>query len=250
MEKPMSKDKIPQTDSIQELAEFWDTHDLTEVEDELEEVTEPLFEHESSLSKNDADTDERLAKAPGIDSADMRRGVDRLLTELHLLKAERVILQKLSAHDRGDFFRLVQLAMRTDHVIRLGRLLDKDHRSVSIWTLFNWHAPAEQALMNRGWSTNDLDTLFKKVVRLRHNIFAHNASSALRDPNAIYRLASLKSSEIDRFATSVAAAIEDVYRNWLHEDPPKLDEYSGADFETIYKLWGERLIKDSSDLRI
>jgi len=30
-------------DSIEKLAEFWDTHDLTDFEDELEEVTEPVF---------------------------------------------------------------------------------------------------------------------------------------------------------------------------------------------------------------
>lgn len=34
---------IPKTDSIRELAEFWDTHDLTEFEDQLEEVSEPVF---------------------------------------------------------------------------------------------------------------------------------------------------------------------------------------------------------------
>ena len=32
--------KIPHTDSIAELARFWDTHDLTDFEDELEEVPE------------------------------------------------------------------------------------------------------------------------------------------------------------------------------------------------------------------
>jgi hypothetical protein len=37
--------KLPQTDSIEELARFWDTHDLTAFEDQLEEVTEPVFEH-------------------------------------------------------------------------------------------------------------------------------------------------------------------------------------------------------------
>ena len=40
MEKPMNCTNIPQTDSIQELADFWDTHDLTDFEDELEEVSE------------------------------------------------------------------------------------------------------------------------------------------------------------------------------------------------------------------
>jgi len=34
----MNKQKIPETDSIQELARFWDTHDLTDFEEELEEV--------------------------------------------------------------------------------------------------------------------------------------------------------------------------------------------------------------------
>ena len=40
----MNRTNIPQTDSIQELADFWDTHDLTDFEDELEEVTEPVFD--------------------------------------------------------------------------------------------------------------------------------------------------------------------------------------------------------------
>ena len=35
---------LPKTDSIEELARFWDTHDLTEFESELEEVEEPVFE--------------------------------------------------------------------------------------------------------------------------------------------------------------------------------------------------------------
>jgi hypothetical protein len=34
--------KLPQTDSIEELARFWDSHDLTDFEDQLEEVTEPV----------------------------------------------------------------------------------------------------------------------------------------------------------------------------------------------------------------
>ena len=40
----MNRTKIPQIDSIQELAHFWDTHDLTDFEDELEDVSEPIFE--------------------------------------------------------------------------------------------------------------------------------------------------------------------------------------------------------------
>ena len=41
----MKHTKIPQTNSLQELAQFWDTHDLTDFEDELEEVrVEDIFE--------------------------------------------------------------------------------------------------------------------------------------------------------------------------------------------------------------
>ena len=38
-----SHDQIPITDSIEELAQFWDTHDVTDYESELVEVTEPVF---------------------------------------------------------------------------------------------------------------------------------------------------------------------------------------------------------------
>lgn len=36
--------KIPTTDSIQELAVFWQHHDVTDFENELEEVSEPVFQ--------------------------------------------------------------------------------------------------------------------------------------------------------------------------------------------------------------
>lgn len=39
----MKTEHLPKTDSIQELAQFWATHDLTDFEDELEEVL-PVFE--------------------------------------------------------------------------------------------------------------------------------------------------------------------------------------------------------------
>jgi predicted DNA binding CopG/RHH family protein len=38
------------TDSIEELAQFWDTHDLTDFEDKLEEVKESVFERETLIS--------------------------------------------------------------------------------------------------------------------------------------------------------------------------------------------------------
>ncbi len=40
----MKASTLPKTDSIEELARFWDSHDVTEFEGQLEEVREPVFE--------------------------------------------------------------------------------------------------------------------------------------------------------------------------------------------------------------
>jgi predicted DNA binding CopG/RHH family protein len=77
MAKPMNSPKIPQTDSIDELARFWDTHDLTDFQDELEEVTEPVFERTTTLSvhleSEEAEAVKRIAKARGIGSEQLLR---------------------------------------------------------------------------------------------------------------------------------------------------------------------------------
>ena len=43
MEKTIKRRRLPNTDSIEELARFWDTHDLTDFEEDLEEAAEPIF---------------------------------------------------------------------------------------------------------------------------------------------------------------------------------------------------------------
>ena len=66
----MNTQSLPQTDSIQELAKFWDSHDLTDFKDELEEVTEPVFERASAitlhLQTDEAKTVHELAKSKGL----------------------------------------------------------------------------------------------------------------------------------------------------------------------------------------
>ncbi len=66
----MNRTNIPQTDSIEELAHFWDTHDLTDFSDELEEVSEPVFERQTvvtvRLEPQDAEVVKALAKSRGI----------------------------------------------------------------------------------------------------------------------------------------------------------------------------------------
>ncbi len=42
--------RLPETDSISEIVAFWQTHDLTDFEDELEEVSEPVFTRSKRLA--------------------------------------------------------------------------------------------------------------------------------------------------------------------------------------------------------
>ena len=68
----MKTQKLPQTDSIRELAKFWDTHDLTDFEEQLEEVKEPVFERQADtelkihLHPEEAETVKRIAKSKGV----------------------------------------------------------------------------------------------------------------------------------------------------------------------------------------
>lgn len=66
----MKKPKLPNTDSIQELAKFWDAHDLTEFEDELDEVGEPVFVRDAPvqvpLAASEAEAARRIARAKGV----------------------------------------------------------------------------------------------------------------------------------------------------------------------------------------
>ena len=71
----MNRTNIPQTDSIQELADFWDTHDLIDFEDELEEVSEPVFAPSVSiqLAPEEFEVIDTLAKSRGISPANLIR---------------------------------------------------------------------------------------------------------------------------------------------------------------------------------
>jgi hypothetical protein len=78
MESEMKTEALPQTDSIQELAQFWDTHDVTDFEDEMEEVTAPVFERRSvialDLDSAEAEAVKRLAESKGVADAELIRG--------------------------------------------------------------------------------------------------------------------------------------------------------------------------------
>jgi hypothetical protein len=70
MEKPLKKSRLPKTDSIKMLAEFWRSHDLTDYEAELEEVIEQVFVRSTAinvpLEAHEAQAVELMAKAKGV----------------------------------------------------------------------------------------------------------------------------------------------------------------------------------------
>ena len=78
MEKAMKKSKMPGTDSIRKLAEFWDNHDVTDFEDELEEVSESVFVRGAAikvpLESREVKAVEKLAKAKGVSREELVRG--------------------------------------------------------------------------------------------------------------------------------------------------------------------------------
>ncbi len=77
MESPVKKSKLPKTDSIQKLAEFWDSHDLTDFDDELEEVSEPVFVRRTAikvpLESREAEAVKQMAQAKGVSKEELIR---------------------------------------------------------------------------------------------------------------------------------------------------------------------------------
>jgi predicted DNA binding CopG/RHH family protein len=73
----MKKAKLPKTDSIQKLAEFWDTHDLTDFEEELQEVAEPVFVRGTAiklpLESREVEAVEKMAQAKGVSREELIR---------------------------------------------------------------------------------------------------------------------------------------------------------------------------------
>ncbi|HVS37352.1 MAG TPA: CopG family antitoxin, partial [Gemmataceae bacterium] len=71
----MKKSQFPKLDSIQELAEFWDAHDLTDFEEELEEVPEPVFVRRYAvnvrLKPSEAKALRQMAQRKGVTAAEL-----------------------------------------------------------------------------------------------------------------------------------------------------------------------------------
>lgn len=89
----MKPPSLPKTDSIEELARFWDTHDVTEFENQLEEVKEPVFERRRGttmvlrLEPEEVRAVQELARARGVEQSALLR---------------EWVLEKLGSLRRGD----------------------------------------------------------------------------------------------------------------------------------------------------
>ena len=87
MEKSIRRQKLPNTDSIQELAAFWDTHDLTNFEHALEEARDPVFVRSKGASlsvdlpRREIQRVKRIAKSKGIKENTLLR--EWILEKLH-----------------------------------------------------------------------------------------------------------------------------------------------------------------------
>jgi len=71
------KPPIPKTDSIEELARFWDTHDLTDYWDELPEVPSPFRSRSDVirlvLPPDERDAVRKLAASQGVEESALIR---------------------------------------------------------------------------------------------------------------------------------------------------------------------------------
>jgi len=84
--KTMNENKISETDSIQELAHFWDTHDLTDFEDQLEEVNETAFERKKflkiQLEPEDTEAVLKIARSRGVSYTELIK--EWVLEKIHV----------------------------------------------------------------------------------------------------------------------------------------------------------------------
>jgi hypothetical protein len=100
MEGPMKKTKIPNTDSIKELAHFFETHELADFEDELVEVKEPVFVRRTGirihLEPYELKAVKQLAQDEGVSQEALLRGwvLERLAPKNGKAKNKRLLAGK------------------------------------------------------------------------------------------------------------------------------------------------------------
>ena len=88
MENTAKAQRLLDTDSVEELASFWDRHDLTDFERDLEEVIEPVFVRAKGVSVRielrpaEAQHLKKIARSKGVrETTVLRRWVLERLNE-------------------------------------------------------------------------------------------------------------------------------------------------------------------------
>ncbi|HEV2350192.1 MAG TPA: CopG family antitoxin [Terriglobia bacterium] len=93
MEKTIRRHRLPDTDSVEELAAFWDEHDLTDFADRLQEVSEPVFVRAQGecvsieLPPSEAQHLKRIARSRGVNETIVLR--QWIIEKLHDFSATR-----------------------------------------------------------------------------------------------------------------------------------------------------------------
>ena len=96
----MNSQRIPDTDSIAQLSKFWDTHDLTDFEGQLEEVPASVFARRKeatvaiALTSKEAQTLRGVAQSQGVQETQLvRNWVREKLRQVSLNKLPNKPLQ-------------------------------------------------------------------------------------------------------------------------------------------------------------
>jgi hypothetical protein len=103
----MKTQRIPQTDSVEELAAFWDRHDLTDFEDQMEEVAARVFVRGKAatvaikLRPKEVHALRRVAQSEGVkESALVRQWVLEKLGKIFPVKPPNTPLQPVARKTR------------------------------------------------------------------------------------------------------------------------------------------------------
>ena len=96
---------LPPRPPIEELAHFWDTYDLTDFEDQLEEVATPVFEREEQvnvhLQPEEVRAVKKLATLKGLaDTELIRQWVLEKLQLSQAVQSKFVFLRLLGRYPR------------------------------------------------------------------------------------------------------------------------------------------------------
>jgi hypothetical protein len=108
MEKTIRRQRLPDTDSVEELARFWDHHDLTDFGDDLQEVSEPVFVRAKGpslsiqLQPAEAQHLKKIARSKGVQETTVLREwiLERLRESSSIRRAPNKALQPTARKSR------------------------------------------------------------------------------------------------------------------------------------------------------